>query len=88
MRKQKFSKTYAAVLRIPSVDNDCDAHTLLAGSADAGFFCANKKISSLPPEGLLNKVQEYYSYDPEALHRFYCFLLLKAQEILQNKNSQ
>ena len=78
------SNSYAGVLQIPSYDNDCNAPTLLVGPDDAEFFCAEDDTSAVQLDEVLSQVQEYYSHDPEALHRFSYYLLLKAQEILEN----
>lgn len=81
------SKSYAGILQIPSYDNDCNAPTLLVGPNDAEFFCADDDTSAVQLDEVLSQVQEYYSHDPEALHRFSYYLLLKAQEILENNKN-
>ena len=81
------AKSYAGVLQIPSYDNDCNAPTLLVGPNDAEFFCVDDDTSAVQLDEVLNQVQEYYSHDPEALHRFSYYLLLKAQEILENNKN-
>ena len=81
------TKSYAGVLQIPSYDNDCNAPTLLVGPDDAEFFCAEEEISAIQLDEVLSQVQECYSHDPEALNRFSYYLLLKAQEILENSKS-
>ena len=86
MVRRISAKSYAGVLQIPSYDNDCNAPTLLVGPDDAEFFCAEEDTSSVQLDEVLNQVQEYYSHDPEALHRFSYYLLLKAQEILENNS--
>lgn len=82
-----FAKSYAGVLQIPSYDNDCNVPTLLVGPDDAEFFGAEDEISSVQLDKVLSQVQECYSHDPEALNRFSYYLLLKAQEILENNKS-
>ena len=81
------TKSYAGVLQIPSYDNDCSAPTLLVGPDDAEFFSADDDTSAVQLDEVLSQVQEYYSHDPEALNRFSYYLLLKAQEILENSTS-
>ena len=82
-----FSKSYAGVVQIPSYDNDCDTPTLLVGPDDAEFFSTEDDHSAVQLDELLNQVQEYYSHDPEALNRFSYYLLLKAQEIMENNKN-
>ncbi len=86
MMRRISTKSYAGVLQIPSYDNDCNAPTLLVGPNDAEFFCTEDDTSAVQLDEVLSQVQEYYSHDPEALHRFSYYLLLKAQEILDNNN--
>ena len=84
MKPFNLSDPQTAVLQIPSYDNDCDSPTLLVGPKNAEFFFAQDEISSLALDEAFQQVQNYYSHDPEALHRFSYYLFLKAQEILEN----
>lgn len=86
MNKVQLFQLPTAILQIPSQDNECGVPTLLVGPENAEFFCSEDDIACVELDEILSKVQKYYDHDPEALHRFSYYLLLKAQEILENNN--